>query len=488
MDNDFNESEFRERYPLIARPPEADPVAVRGISTSTADSSEPAAPTLPPSTSPSPTAANLVPTKPVIPSSPLEQQTEADRRTQQRLGKGSGISQIGNPWARGALRGLNIAGEIGSALIPQIGTALRAIPGTEEHHQVLVNRNTKALTADEEQAEKEAQTARETAQAGAVPSEVALREAQTKAAGEAKQKEEKWSEFTNWTDTDGTPLIREENSGQVVRASDKKVPAGFKAAAAPKPERPDAPEQQLIDAEAAVAAAKTPEEKTAARTRVEQLKQSLREYASATQKPDKPGSGDARSDRSYQYNSGVLDKEGKPVEDAVARLGRLRDTIAQGSPQADALVAPELLTVMAGGAGSGLRMNEAEIARIVGGRSQWESLKAHINQWSLDPSKANSITPEQRQQIHALVDIVHKKLIQKQQILDNARGALIEADDPKEHRTIVQEARRNLSRIDEGGATGKDLGAAPAGQAEGATGTLDDGTTVVVKGGRLVAQ
>jgi len=36
-----------------------------------------------------------------------------------------------------------------------------------------------------------------------------------------------------------------------------------------------------------------------------------------------------------------------------ATLGRLQDTLDQQSPQADALIAPELLTVMAGGQGSG---------------------------------------------------------------------------------------------------------------------------------------
>lgn len=165
---------------------------------------------------------------------------------------------------------------------------------------------------------------------------------------------------------------------------------------------------------------------------------------------DTTGRDDARSDKSYQFNSGQLDKVGKPVEDAVARLGRLRDTLAQGTPQADALVAPELLTVMAGGAGSGLRMNEAEISRVIGGRSKWESLKAAANQWSLDPKTANSITPEQRSQIHALVEHVNNKLLAKQQLMDQARQDLINTDDPGEHRRIVATTRGKLTKIDEG--------------------------------------
>jgi hypothetical protein len=38
------------------------------------------------------------------------------------------------------------------------------------------------------------------------------------------------------------------------------------------------------------------------------------------------------------------------------------------------------------------------------------------------------------------------------------------------------------------GGAARDLGVAPAGRAEGATGTLPDGTKVIVKGGRIVAQ
>ena len=139
------------------------------------------------------------------------------------------------------------------------------------------------------------------------------------------------------------------------------------------------------------------------------------------------------------------------------RFGRLQETLAQATPQADALVAPELLSVMSGGQGSGLRMNEAEISRIVGGRSKWESLKASINQWSLDPSKANSITPDQRQQIHALVDEVGNRLQQKQTVLQQGQQQLLGTSDPNERRRIVTETQQQILAIDEkkpGGAAG----------------------------------
>jgi hypothetical protein len=164
----------------------------------------------------------------------------------------------------------------------------------------------------------------------------------------------------------------------------------------------------------------------------------------------RPSSGDARVDKSYQFHITQLGSLSKPVDEAVARVGRLEDSLNQNTPQADALVAPELLSVMAGGAGSGLRMNEAEIARIVGGRSNFESIKAALNKWQLDPTKALSITPSQRQQIRDLVAGVADKLRQKQQVLTDAGQNIVNATDVNTHRQALAEARKGLTAIDSG--------------------------------------
>lgn len=156
----------------------------------------------------------------------------------------------------------------------------------------------------------------------------------------------------------------------------------------------------------------------------------------------------ARGDRSYQSATHELDQIGKPVTDAVGRLAKLQDSLAQNTPQADALVAPELLSIMAGGSGSGLRMNEAEISRIVGGRSKWEDLKASINKWQLDPSKANSITSDQRNQIRALVKTTSDRLYDKQNALNAAYSAVAGSQDPNVHRQAVLGARQAITGAD----------------------------------------
>ena len=163
---------------------------------------------------------------------------------------------------------------------------------------------------------------------------------------------------------------------------------------------------------------------------------------------------DARLDRSYQFNQGRLDKMRTPVDQLATRFSRLQDTLAQGSPQSDALVAPELLSVMSGGAGSGLRMNESEISRIVGGRSKWQDLQAAAQKWSTNPATANSITADQRTQIHALVSAVGAKVAAKQQILSDSENQLQGATDVNSHRRILADTTNKLGAIDGGNSSG----------------------------------
>jgi hypothetical protein len=216
------------------------------------------------------------------------------------------------------------------------------------------------------------------------------------------------------------------------------------AAAALTAKAREAQANKPTEASLAMASAQGDKDAEAALKRLDLSKQQSKPPVDTTSRDN------ARSDKSYQFSSGQLDKVGTPIEQAIQRFGRLKDTLNQNTPQADALVAPELLTVMAGGAGSGLRMNEAEISRIVGGRSNLESLKAALNKWQIDPSKALSITDAQRGQIRSLMDEVHGKLLQKQSVLDQARQDLVNEDDPFKHRMIVSKARQELTKIDMG--------------------------------------
>lgn len=171
---------------------------------------------------------------------------------------------------------------------------------------------------------------------------------------------------------------------------------------------------------------------------------------------------DAETQQSYQFHAGRLEKQRDGISSQLDRISRLRDTLNQGSPQADALVAPELLTAMAGGQGSGLRMNEAEISRIVGGRTNWETLKAKLGAWQADPSKGFALTPAQRQQVGALLDSRSTRLAGEEKILDDAGSQLVTATSPQQHRAIYMKAQQALGAA-LGGNTASGTAADPLG-------------------------
>lgn len=175
-------------------------------------------------------------------------------------------------------------------------------------------------------------------------------------------------------------------------------------------------------------------------------------------KPVQPGANDTRMDHSYQYNNNIVEKQRAPIDQRLERLDRVEQAINQKSAQADALIAPELLTVMAGGQGSGLRMNEAEISRIVGGRSKLEDLKAVLNKWDPRTGGGLSVTDEQRSQMHDLLEAVREKTEAKQHAFDEAQQDLIHAADVESHRRITAELKKKLSAIDSGGTQGAAVG------------------------------
>lgn len=160
---------------------------------------------------------------------------------------------------------------------------------------------------------------------------------------------------------------------------------------------------------------------------------------------------DTQMNGSYNKANTQLQSLRKPISDQLDRLSRLSTTLAQGSPAADALIAPELLTAMAGGQGSGLRMNEAEISRIVGGRSAMEDLKATLGRLTSDPNHPFAVTGAQRQQMKALTDAITGGLNEKLGKIDTGINDLIDAPDVTSHRRIVAGVQQGLTAAQSAG-------------------------------------
>jgi len=213
------------------------------------------------------------------------------------------------------------------------------------------------------------------------------------------------------------------------------------AAAKPKPLTANEEEKAISDRLAGKGLPDTPENRDTIRTALQTEKREPKDTTARDQ---------SRSDRSYQFNSTRIADIAKDPMARADRLSRIGDTLDQGTPQADALVAPELLSVMAGGQGSGVRMNEAEISRIVGGRTQWQSIKAKLDAWRADPNKGFALTPDQRKQTRDLFDVVSQRNTQRLETISDAQQALTESDDPKEHRKIYTDLTRKLQGINKG--------------------------------------
>jgi hypothetical protein len=149
-------------------------------------------------------------------------------------------------------------------------------------------------------------------------------------------------------------------------------------------------------------------------------------------------------DRSYSYSQTELNHLAQPVETQARELGQLQSTLAQGTPAADALVAPQLIRVI----GNMNRSSNPEMERVMGGRSGWQSFLATAQHWSTDPASATSITPAQRQQMQALLGVVQSKVQSKLDSLNKGFGDLTSSRDVMEHRRIVDRTRKAVSDVD----------------------------------------
>lgn len=151
-------------------------------------------------------------------------------------------------------------------------------------------------------------------------------------------------------------------------------------------------------------------------------------------------------------HTGRIDKMSAPITQRLTRLDNVTQTLKLRTAEGDAIVAPELLSAVVGGLGSGLRMSEAEIGRVVGGRDAWEGLKARLQQ--ITPGSGQSLTDTQRGQMQAIIDAVKQKANQANDILDAARLDIVNAGDESEVRHIYADTQKKLSALFKGGGEG----------------------------------
>jgi hypothetical protein len=320
-----------------------------------------------------------------------------------------------------------VGGSLLDTLIPK-GLASR-LPFTEAGHQRQVGLANSALTGSETAAKDAAQTGLQTAQTGAIPSEIALREAQTQndLNPQPKPKEEKWTVSPEFTGPNGEPVEVEENSGQMRLAGGE---TAFKRVPKPGENKEPTPQQATYDD--LVKHGLTPEqalEKTKERPTV--INQN---------------SADAALDREATRLAKPYEKG---IADANTQLDKIADARAMvnGSAEAQALGVPKVLTALVSGAGSGVRITQPELNAIAKARGISGDIEGTLRQWA----GKGKLTPEQQKQLTGILDDVQQRLMAKQTIyaaaLDQINGAASREDIIK----ADKEARQKLNDIERQG-------------------------------------
>jgi hypothetical protein len=164
-------------------------------------------------------AASLAPPKPA-PGTLEANQAERDRL----IGSGSGISQVKNPILRGLGRTGEFLGTVATNLIPGMHGAMSVVPGTEQHHNLLVSRENKDIAQQEGERHSQAQIEQEHAKAGADTARAEAERAAIAQMGQPKPKEEQWEVLPEYQGPNGEPVEHEKNSGQVRIAGGDVIP------------------------------------------------------------------------------------------------------------------------------------------------------------------------------------------------------------------------------------------------------------------------
>ncbi len=107
-----------------------------------------------------------------------------------------------------------------------------------------------------------------------------------------------------------------------------------------------------------------------------------------------------RHDTTQSINANPLVKN---TEDQINTLNKLDLSLRQNNNLGDSVIAEQVLKLTAGGQGSGLRLNNVLIDRILKDtRTKWDTLQLKLQAWGGDPNKPLILDPDQREAIRKL--------------------------------------------------------------------------------------
>jgi hypothetical protein len=108
------------------------------------------------------------------------------------------------------------------------------------------------------------------------------------------------------------------------------------------------------------------------------------------------------------------------------RVDRAQKVLSSPNFLADAIAAPEVLQIMAGGMGSGLRMTDAELNRVNNAQTKLDQLKGELAKYGLGTPV--TIQARMREQMRVLVDTVAKARARKAKLMEETLRRIDDAD------------------------------------------------------------
>lgn len=135
----------------------------------------------------------------------------------------------------------------------------------------------------------------------------------------------------------------------------------------------------------------------------------------------------------------------KPLEDRIDRINKLNESLDQGTRIADSTLAEQLITITAGGSGSGVRITQPEIEQVLKNtRTKWEDLDMMLRRWSGDKTQSLVLNDDQRAAMRGLARAYRKAATKAHRRILDYRSQIDEADNVSSVNRIRTRAEEDL--------------------------------------------
>lgn len=386
---------------------------------------------------------------------------------------GNGISQIKNPWGRVPLQ---ILDAIGSGLFPRIA---QGIPGTEAHHELALNQATGAVKQEEEQRAAADKSAQEQALTAHTNAEVPLAEAQThetnvradtlipaqgaEAAARAELAKHPSDEFTQFPTAQGMMKISKRTgdispvqvNGETVQPIEKITPVHVE-----KLDNGDVVGVHEDPSTHKLTSTVLYHGDPKLETELAKLEINGKSHSVVVNKKtgetikDLGETGEKPATVNVNAGLSALDRESthfaksheKSVSDANTQLEKIADarSMINGSAEAQALGVPKVMTALVSGAGSGVRITQAELNAIAKARGISGDVEGFLN----SVSGKGKLTSTQQKQLTGMLDDVKARIVQKQAIANEALDKINSAQSRDQIIQYDKEARQKVTDLE----------------------------------------